>query len=482
MIATKTTNYPSRSSSFYYIFFAVLTCACMAAREYVVIERNLKDFVINPFPSEKQLYQTTTSSSDEVNDIQLDTKDSSTEVNTNGSNDNKVDDMETKDSSTDANINESNGNKVDDMETKDSPTDVNTNGSSDNNITVFHTGSFANCTEEIQNEASIDGPESGSVIISCKQVKFRAKLESFNNNIGVIVGVLSSAGGAGPARRQSIRKTWASDRHAVFFLVAGPWEDISKEYAEYGDLLWIDEEEVYDGEKSVLTLKTYSFFAISYAATQKYNYTYTHIFKTDDDSFVSIDALHNELSVKDLGFTRERRNTHDYFGQCQLKYPKVHREEDYKWPIRNETYPEPWFPRYCQGSGFGLSQKFLSCAVGQNHVANVRFMPFEDVAVGMLAERCGVVPEWPSTSKVKVFRYKSDELAKRVRLGDKNRDDVVAPYACMKNKIVQHRIIDDFDMEEHFKAVKDPSYCDITKAKRDKIVEEKTKQGIEFFD
>lgn len=438
-----------RPSSFCYMLM-VLACTCLVTREYFIVEKDLNHFELNPSPKLKRLYHHDTSYEEDPQSNKNATRNKSFDEN--------FGNMATKNSS----------NLVQALEI---------------NATKYHTGSFANCTGEITTkEITIDGTDSGTIIISCKPVKFRAKLESFHNNIGVIVGVLSSAGDPGPARRQSIRRTWASNRHAVFFLVAGPWEDIAQEYEEYGDLLWIDEEEVYDGERSVLTMKTYSFFSVSYAATQKYNHPYTHIFKTDDDSFLSMDALYHELRVEDLGFTRERKNTHDYFGQCQLKYPKVHREDEYKWPIREQTYPEPWFPRYCQGSGFGLSKKFLSCAVGHNHVANIRFMPFEDVAVGMLAERCGIVPEWPSTAKVKVFRYKSDEMKKRVRLGDKNTKDVVAPYACMANKIVQHRIIDEFDMEEHFKTMKDPTYCDVTRARRDKIVEEKRSKGIRFFD
>ena len=48
----------------------------------------------------------------------------------------------------------------------------------------------------------------------------------------------------------------------VFFLVAGPWQDIDKEYEDHLDLLWIDDQEVHDGEKSVLTFKTLSFVSI----------------------------------------------------------------------------------------------------------------------------------------------------------------------------------------------------------------------------
>ena len=311
------------------------------------------------------------------------------------------------------------------------------------------------------------------------QIKFRAPLESFNNSIGIIVGILSRASGDGPSRRQSIRSTWASNRDAVFFLVGGLWDDISKEYEEHGDLVWIDEEEAYDEEKSVLTLKTYSLLAITYAATTKYGYHYSHIFKTDDDSYLDLDALYHELHKDDVPVGT---NTHNYMGQCHvLTYPKVHRQEEFKWALSYELYPELIFPRYCQGAGFAISRKFLECAVCQQHIANVRFMPFEDVAVGMLAERCGVDPECPTTAIVNLFRYQSKKARKRTRTGDERTDDLVAPAACMTNKIVQHRIIDDFDMEEYHKSVLDPSYCDVTRAKREKIVLEKEEQGVKWF-
>jgi len=45
----------------------------------------------------------------------------------------------------------------------------------------------------------------------------------------------------------SISNTCARE-HSVFIIVAGPWENIEAEYEEFGDLTWIDQEEVYDGE------------------------------------------------------------------------------------------------------------------------------------------------------------------------------------------------------------------------------------------
>jgi Galactosyltransferase. len=238
-------------------------------------------------------------------------------------------------------------------------------------------------------------------------------------------------------------------------------------------------------------LKTYSFFQIIYAIVQEYHVPVTRLFKTDDDSYVNLHALVQELQESSLQQNSPSSSSssslpmvdgrHDYFGQCQFKYPKVHRESDYKWPITNETYPEPWFPRYCQGAGFGISLHFLTCAAGRGHISNIRFMPFEDVAVGMLAERCGVDPQRPVTAKVKVFRYQSDEVKKRTRLGDTRTDDLVPPAACMMNKIVQHRIIDEYDMEEHHETVLDPLYCNVTRVKRDQLIQQMKEKGIEWF-
>ena len=138
-------------------------------------------------------------------------------------------------------------------------------------------------------------------------------------------------------------------------------------------------------------------------------------------------------------------------------------------------------PRYCQGTGFAVSKMFVDRAVGEGHVANVKFMPFEDVAVGMLAERCNIDPQLPSTAIIKIYRYQSDVAKKRTSIGDNRTDDLVAPAACMMNKILQHRIIDDFDMKEHHKTVLDPSYCNITKVEREKIINEKNELGVAWF-
>ena len=83
---------------------------------------------------------------------------------------------------------------------------------------------------------------------------------------------------------------------------------------------------------------------------------------------------------------------YDYWGWCQLEPWEVNRDMSLKWGLSPHIYPEKYFPPYCQGAGFSLSWKFISCAFTNNHTANFRFLPFEDASVGMLAERCGIKP------------------------------------------------------------------------------------------
>ena len=73
---------------------------------------------------------------------------------------------------------------------------------------VYHTGSFENCTDgsttvsESPASITIDGQDSGTVVLACHEINFRAPLKSFHNeNLQILVGVLSSSGGVGPTRR-----------------------------------------------------------------------------------------------------------------------------------------------------------------------------------------------------------------------------------------------------------------------------------------
>ncbi len=379
---------------------------------------------------------------------------------------------------------------------------------------IQRTGSWANCTRTSENTGTSttitnmeksrsstqnnrhllqtsntkNDPTTKSTVVSCRTIPYQINLSNLKPSTQMIIGVLSSASSgassssssssSGRTRRQSIRDTWADTKQLhnetihnavhVFFLVAGPWtEDIQTEYETYGDLIWIDEEEVYDGEKSVLTYKTQSFVRIVYDAVTllKESSEYTnmdvkYIFKTDDDSYIHVQNLYHQL-IEKRHSDDDNHNHHqpptDYWGWCQLKKFPPKRDTTAKWPISYELYPEPFYPRYCQGAGFALSWKFILCASSQGHIANVRFMPFEDASIGLVAERCGIVPTMVEKKRwINLYRTNSEEEKDRVRDGLAKIDKSKLTRPVMLNRIVQHRIYDEWDMLEHHKVVMDP--------------------------
>ncbi len=95
------------------------------------------------------------------------------------------------------------------------------------------------------------------------------------------------------------------------------------------------------------------------------------------------------------------------------------------------VYPEPEYPPFCQGAGIAMSKKFLDCAVGSGHISQIRYQPNEDVAIGLLAERCGVEPIHDDRV---LIRYDDEELT-------------------MHKKIVQHYVKSEEAMRLHHKCV-----------------------------
>jgi hypothetical protein len=292
------------------------------------------------------------------------------------------------------------------------------------------TGSFQNCTSSIPpiptNDLDPEPDDTGYIIISCNLIKYRVPNSSLDNlkEESILIGVLSGA--AVKERRTWIRSTWAYNKRNVFFIVAGDFDSISDEYKKYQDLIWIDKEEVYVTETSTLTFKTEAFLSIMYEKVMTIEGSKVkYLFKTDDDSYCDYNKLHKAFS--------EELNGVDYWGKCATER-KPNRNQDIpwqrKWFISYETYPEPEYPTYCAGAGYALSRKFLDCAIGEGHVAHIRYQPNEDVAVGSLGERC------------KVHALDDDRVSIRWE-----------GRPTMKNKIIQHYVKDENAMREHHRLI-----------------------------
>lgn len=318
------------------------------------------------------------------------------------------------------------------------------------------TGSFVNCktsfTKVHKPSISFDfpTPDDGTLIISCHNIFYRAPRESIRNAGKLVIGVLSSAGGDGPNRRNYIRSTWASRQYfdGTFFLVAGAWEDVKGEFMFYRDLIWIDEEEIYDGEESVLPYKTISFFGIlNEFAKPIESGGFIHAIKTDDDSYVNIENLKLKLQESESGFNEDKLH---YFGHCPQFHVLPSRDKSNKWPVTYQTYPEPKFPLYCQGAGFGLSRHLLNAAIENDHFATYRYMPFEDVSIGILAERSGFKPAM--INGIHVFRADTPKerlcVNQAIPMEICYKDDLSnwPPDAKMNGKLIQHRVTNRDDM------------------------------------
>ena len=314
------------------------------------------------------------------------------------------------------------------------------------------TGSFQNCIQSFTpNHEPSMMKNDGFITVSCHTFTFRAPMENIQRPNEIVIGVLSAASGSGPTRRNYIRSTWAKELpNGVFFLVAGPWKDIEEEFMYYKDMIWIDEEEVYQGEQSVLTYKTISFFTILHRfALSADQGGFHHAIKTDDDSYVNVKKWKEFLAKEEDDEDEEESSSYDYFGQCPQFQVKPSRDRKNKWPVTYTTYPEPSFPLYCQGAGFGLSRELLSCAVDQGHVEKFRYMPFEDVSIGLLAERCGYKPTM--IPGIKVFRADTPKERKCVNeaipMSECYKDDETwPPDAHMSTKLIQHRVESEEDM------------------------------------
>ena len=307
------------------------------------------------------------------------------------------------------------------------------------------TGSFANCEPHHKVSRSnlkitSSHPESRVATISCRDIHYRAPFDKMENSKErIVVGVLSGAAGKGPLHRESVRATWASGHDGVYFIVAGPWKDVKEEYEKYRDLIWLDEDEVYEGEESVLPFKTELFIDVAYRHAAQG--TMQYLFKTDDDSYVNLKALEKE--ILNSGF--------DYWGCCTAQYFRPLRHPSRKWRITFELYPEEFYPLYCQGAGFAMSKNFVSCMVDQNHLKQFRYNPFEDVSIGLLAERCGVQPT-TNFAKIKQYRTReASEIKQLVNTVNERKQIKFLPRPTMKDKIVQHRVKTHYDMFAHHK-------------------------------
>ena len=207
-----------------------------------------------------------------------------------------------------------------------------------------------------------------SVIISKNMINYQIPYKMSSSDI--IIGVLSYH----KEKRMAMRKVYQQGN--IYFIVGkqnGKFD--YDEFYKYNDMIFIDMEEAYMGEKSILPYKTQTFLHIC----EKYIKSYNYILKIDDDTFVHMDKLRKVLSIAKP----------DYWGRVWYNNI-IDRNPKSKWYVSRKAFPNARYPDYCSGAGYVLSRKANKCIITK--LSNMRFMPMEDVATGILTGKCGISP------------------------------------------------------------------------------------------
>lgn len=211
--------------------------------------------------------------------------------------------------------------------------------------------------------------------------------ESRTRPVRLVVGVLSN----NATMRGAIRQTWGSSlrkgRQLYFLVATREFASIQSEYQTKQDILWLDMKNSYHN----LTYMTAAMLTILHRHVP----SYTHLLKTDDDCYVHthrMTAHLQQLLLQQNASPPPHNVVVHYTGHIPKLLTPMRdtigiKEQYKKFVLTTEEYPAPEFPLYASGSGYVLTPTLNECIIRQ--AQTIRFMKFEDVYVGMLAQRCG---------------------------------------------------------------------------------------------
>jgi len=201
--------------------------------------------------------------------------------------------------------------------------------------------------------------------------------------------------------RSEVRRTWGGACKTVHqiwcsvIFVLGEFDDsevqsqLELEHAEHGDIL----QESFKDSYNNLTLK--SIFILKYYTGVADNLGNKFLLKTDDDSFVHLEALW------DLAKARMAKKSNNLIGYLQLGLKKHHylplahkptrsnlkRKAWLKWLIPTYMYNKRFFPQFLSGSGYLVSQTAAACLLLKSKT--IPIVHLEDVYItGLCASSC----------------------------------------------------------------------------------------------
>lgn len=201
--------------------------------------------------------------------------------------------------------------------------------------------------------------------------------------------------------RNEVRRTWGGACKTVHqswcsvIFVLGEFDDyevqskLEEESAEHGDIL----QETFQDSYNNLTIK--SIFILKYYVGAADNLGNKFLLKTDDDSFVHLEALW------DLAKSRMAKKSNNLIGYLQLGLKKHHylplahkptrsnlkRKAWLKWLIPTYMYNKRFFPQFLSGSGYLVTQTGAECLLLKSKT--IPIVHLEDVYItGLCASSC----------------------------------------------------------------------------------------------
>ncbi|WOK91808.1 hydroxyproline O-galactosyltransferase GALT6 [Canna indica] len=197
-----------------------------------------------------------------------------------------------------------------------------------------------------------------------------------NRPVELFIGILSA--GNHFAERMAVRKSWmqsvrtSANMVARFFVALHGRKEVNvelkKEADFFGDIVIVPFLDSYD----LVVLKT---VAICEYGVRTVSARY--IMKCDDDTFVRVDSVINEIK-------KVHRDKSLYVGNINY-YHKPLREG--KWAVTYEEWPEEDYPPYANGPGYVVSSDIAQFITSDFEQHKLRLFKMEDVSMGMWVEQ-----------------------------------------------------------------------------------------------
>ena len=232
----------------------------------------------------------------------------------------------------------------------------------------------------------------GNVTIACQNFGYKA----FVSNMNVLnrprfrrslVYVVTHTSAMGLKQRNAIRRSLEVPGK-LYFAVQGPdFEKYRPEMDRFRDIIWIQDlpgqqqqQQDPSNEHSNTIHSTYNQVMAAAQILIRHG-NFKHLVVVNAATVVHYERLETSMAQVDSG--------RDYLGSCLTDPTPVPREDSHK-AIPVGVYPEPYFPPFCMSKGFVLSKAFVACATIA--AETMRFFPKEGIAIGLLAQRCGIDP------------------------------------------------------------------------------------------